>query len=460
MKFHLIGIGGAGMSVVAELLQAQGHEITGSDRSVSEYTQRLAQLGIHAQIGHAAENVPDDAVIVYSSAIKADNPEFAIAHERGQRIIHRSQALALASAEKDFVAVAGAHGKTSTSAMIAVALDALGKDPSRAIGGALAGGLSGAHFGTGKVIVAEADESDGSFLNYRPRIALVTNVEPDHLDHYGSEERFAQAFLDFAHCIVPGGLLICCADHPGSLALAQQASAAGIRVHTYGESERPSCSVLHAKLHYQPQEDHANCGSVEITDAAHTSRVWLKLQVPGKHMLLNAAGALLAGVDLGVPAAEMARGLQQFRGTARRFEVRGIVSGITVIDDYAHHPTEVRATLNTAQELCPGKVRVLFQPHLYSRTTNFKHEFAQALAIADRVVVTSAYAARETPADGDDGDVIVDLLPGSVFVPEMEESAREIARSAQSGDFIFTMGAGDVTKLGAVILRELEAGAR
>lgn len=450
------------MSVVAELLNAAGNEVTGSDRSTSEYTQRLAQLGIQAHIGHAAENVPADALIVYSSAIKPDNPELVIAQERGQKILHRSQALALAAAGKDFIAVAGAHGKTSTSAMIAVALDALGKDPSRAIGGALAGGISGAHFGQGSTIVAEADESDGSFLNYRPRIALVTNVEPDHLDHYGTKERFEQAFLDFAHCIVPDGLLICCADHPGSLALAQKASAEGIRVYTYGESERPDFSALHAQLHYpeQQQKFGENCGSVEIIGAKQTSSVHLSLQVPGKHMLLNAVGALLAGIDLGLTPDEMARGLSQFRGTARRFEIRGIVDGITVIDDYAHHPTEVRATLSTAKDLCTGKVHVLFQPHLYSRTTNFKHEFAAALALADHVVITAAYAARETPADGDDGDVIAALLPDSIFIADPIESARAVVTGAKAGDFIFTMGAGDVTNLGAVILRELEAGAR
>lgn len=460
MKFHLIGIGGAGMSVVAELLFAEGHEITGSDRSVSEYTDRVSALGIKVFIGHLAENVPSSAVVVYSSAIKPNNAELVIARKRGQKIIHRSEALALAANGKDFIAVAGAHGKTSTSAMIAVALDYLGLDPSRAIGGALVDGISGAHFGTGNVLVAEADESDGSFLNYRPRVALVTNVEPDHLDFYGSEEKFQEAFFDFANCLVPGGLLICCADHPGSFALAKKCAAAGIRVHTYGSDECPSFSELHARLNFSEDLNTVeNCGEVTISnkDLNSVEKVRLSLQVPGKHMLLNAVGALLAGIDLGLEPQEMAQGLAHFRGTARRFELCGVVDGVTVIDDYAHHPTEIAATLQTAKKLAKGAVRVLFQPHLYSRTTNFKHEFASALSLADSVVITSAYAARETPQDGEDGDAIAQLLPGSVFEAEMEKSAILIAKTAKVGDLVLTMGAGDVTKLGAVILRELEA---
>ncbi|XCB30329.1 UDP-N-acetylmuramate--L-alanine ligase [Arcanobacterium hippocoleae] len=460
MKFHLIGIGGAGMSVVAELLFAEGHQITGSDRSSSEYTAHLSALGIKTYLGHAAENVPADSVIVYSSAIKPDNPELLIAQERGQKIIHRSQALTLASGTKDFIAVAGAHGKTSASAMIAVAFDYLGLDPSRAIGGGLADGSSGGHFGNGKMIVAEADESDGSFLNYRPRIALVTNVEPDHLDHYGSKENFMQAFLDFAHCIIPGGLLICCADHPGSLLLAENAANAGIRVHTYGTGEKPDFSECHAKLtHSAANRSSENCGDVEIIGEQQNQKIKLSLQVPGKHMLLNSVGALLAGIESGADGENMAKGLAEFRGTARRFEVRAAVDGITVIDDYAHHPTEVFAALTTAKELCAGKVHVLFQPHLYSRTTNFKREFAQALSLADRVIITSAYAARETPDDGDDGDVIAELLPGSLFIADMEESAQKIVQGTHCGDFIITMGAGDVTKLGTIIAQELERGA-
>ncbi|WP_353066529.1 glutamate ligase domain-containing protein [Arcanobacterium hippocoleae] len=286
------------------------------------------------------------------------------------------------------------------------------------------------------------------------------NVEPDHLDHYGSKEKFAQAFLDFAKCIVPGGVLICGIDDAGAAQLAQAASALGIRVQTYGIGEKPDYSEKHAQLDFadpSANSDDAcsNSAVVRIFAAAGSTEMKLSLQLPGKHMLLNGVGALLAGLELGISAPQMAQGLFAFRGIERRFEIRGEVAGIKVIDDYAHHPTEIAATLTTAREICPGKVHVLFQPHLYSRTSNFKHEFARSLALADSVVITRAYAARETKADGDDGDVIAELLPGSSFLAEMEEAARMIATKADAGDYIFTMGAGDVTELGSVIMQEL-----
>ncbi|MFP7695988.1 UDP-N-acetylmuramate--L-alanine ligase [Trueperella sp. LYQ143] len=439
MIYHLIGAGGAGMSVVGQLLCARGEHVSGSDRSHSANLDRLRAAGATVYVGHQGEHVPDDAVIVVSSAIREDNPELVRARELGLEVIHRSQALARAACDRDFVAVAGAHGKTSTSAMLSVALESLGRDPSRAIGGNLAGGLSGAHLGSGPVFIAEADESDGSFLNYTPRIAIVTNVEPDHLDHYGSQEAFEQAFVDFAHRIEFGGLLICCADSPGAWALAQQARAAGIRTWTYG---------VGAGL-----EHHA---SIEILDPSRARVTFrgvpaeLHLSVPGNHNLLNATAALLAGVELGEELHQMAQALAAFRGTGRRFEQRAEVAGRRIIDDYAHHPTEVRATLITAREQVAatgGRVCVLFQPHLYSRTQIFAQEFAQALALADEVVVTSVYAAREEPSAGAEADVITAHLPGAHYVPDRYEAAARIAQLSQSGDIILTMGAGDVTEL-------------
>lgn len=442
MTFYLIGIGGAGMSVVARLLMAQGHEVCGSDRASSAVTQALEEAGAQIFIGHDAANVPDDAIIVRSSAIKPSNPEYAVALERVQEIWHRSQALAFASEGRDFIAVAGAHGKTSTSGMLAVAFDALGADPSRAIGGSLAGGAPGGYLGTGSMLVAEADESDGSFLNYSPRVALVTNIEPDHLDHYGTEAAFEQAFVDFAHRVVDDGALVVCTDSLGGQRLADGVT--DVRVITYGREERAGDHVLLTK----------SDSGWELRRGETTAT--LSMGVPGEHMALNAAGAWAVGLDLGFGAQDMADALGQFRGTGRRFELRGEVDGIRVIDDYAHHPTEVAATLRTARTETDGRVLVVFQPHLYSRTKNFAKEFAAALDLADVAIVTSVYAAREVPSDGVEGSAIAELSDRITYVADRFEGAREIASQAQPGDLVLTMGAGDVTELGPIIVKELE----
>lgn len=446
MKFYLIGVGGAGMSVVAELLIAAGHEVSGSDRAASANTEHLSGLGAQIFLGHRAEQVPEDAIVVRSSAIKPANPEYSIALQRDQVIWHRSEALAFAAKEKDFIAVAGAHGKTSTSGMLAAALAHLGADPSRAIGGSLAGGLPGGYLGTGTMLIAEADESDGSFLNYQPRVALVTNIEPDHLDHYGTVEAFEQAFLDFAGRLTDDGLLIVCTDGAAGQRLATSAHERGIAVATYGKS---------AGGHYHAQLTNINpAGHGTITYDGESYDV--ALSVPGEHMLLNAVGAWLAGCELGFDGSAMAQALSTFTGTGRRFELRGEVDSIRVIDDYAHHPTEVAATLTTAQEQTDGKVRVLFQPHLYSRTRNFAQQFAQALDLADTVVVTSVYAAREVPEDGVEGDAIVAHSQKATYIPDAVEAAHAIAATAEPGDIVMTMGAGDVTALAPVIVRDLE----
>lgn len=431
------------------LLNAEGHEVSGSDRDFSAVLQELAAEGITTFVGHNTSHVPQDAIVVRSSAIKNTNPELAIAFQRGQEVWHRSEALAFAAGKRDFIAVAGAHGKTSTSAMIARALSALEAYPSWAIGGHLAGDEPGGHLGSGTVLVAEADESDGSFLNYEPRIALVTNVEPDHLDHYGSAEAFAQAFVKFAQRIKPGGLLVCCTDDPGAAQLAYAARALGIRVTTYGIKPFEGDHCLITDI-------------VSSNDAvsAHVMRgeqlVKIALAVPGEHMMLNGVGAWIACCDLGFAPEDVARALAHFRGTGRRFELRGEVRGVRVIDDYAHHPTEVAATLNTARSVSQGGVRVVFQPHLYSRTKNFANEFAHALDLADEVIVTSVYAAREVPADGVEGDAIVRYSSKAIYEPDMVTAGRRIASQAVPGDLILTMGAGSITTLVPTILSELD----
>ncbi|MHB1065344.1 MAG: UDP-N-acetylmuramate--L-alanine ligase [Georgenia sp.] len=452
------------MSVVAELLLARGHDVSGSDQRDSATLDHLRHLGVPAFVGHDAAHVPDGATVVVSTAVRATNPELAVARERGLPVLHRSQALALAAQGRDFVAVAGAHGKTSTSAMLAVALRAAGQDPSYAIGGTLLGLGAGAHLGEGPVLVAEADESDGSFLNYAPRVAVVTNVEPDHLDHYGSVAAFHRAFDEFAERILPGGLLVACADDPGAFALARRTADRGTRVVTYGVGPSPEVGEAHARVGDALLTAHRSFTQLRRTghraDGAPANvAVPLAIEVGGEHMLLNAAGAWCAGVELGVAPAAMARALSAFSGTGRRFEVRGTAGGVRVVDDYAHHPTEVAATLRAARLAAgDGRVIVLFQPHLYSRTQTFAGAFARALAGADLVVVTDVYAAREDPVPGVDGSLITDAMPErGRYVADRRAAAETVADLARPGDLVLTVGAGDVTELGPVILQRLGA---
>lgn len=453
-EFHLIGVGGAGMSVVAELLVADGHDVSGSDQRDSDTLARLRLSGVRVRVGHQEDQVPPGATVVVSTAVRPDNPELRVARRRGQPVLHRSEALSLAAEGRALVAVAGAHGKTTTSAMLAVALRAGGLDPSFAIGGVVRALGAGAHRGTGPVLVAEADESDGSFLNYRPSVALVTNIEPDHLDHYPSAEAFVRAFDDFADRVPAGGLLVACADDDGARALAARTAGRGARVVTYGTTAPPPEGVeAHVRV---TDVELAADGAAALLRPTAGEPVPLRLAVGGEHNLLNAAGAWAVGVELGVAPPEMARALTAFTGTGRRFELRGEAAGVRVVDDYAHHPTEVAATLRTARLAAGGgRVLVLFQPHLYSRTHTFATEFARALTAADRVVVTDVYAAREDPVPGVDGSLITRDLPQGRHVPDRLDAARALADDARPGDLLLTVGAGDVTELAPVVLDHL-----
>ncbi len=341
----------------------------------------------------------------------------------------------------DFVAVAGAHGKTTTSAMVAVALREAGLDPSWGIGGTVVGVGSGAHLGAGNVFVAEADESDRSFLNYTPRIAVVTNVEPDHLDHYGSEAAFIAAFHDFLGRIVAGGLLVACRDDAGAAGLLDVARSRGIRCVSYGATAPDAADAL-------------------VVDGDGVVRGGerhpLALRVGGDHNRLNAAAAFAVGLELGVAPDVMGTALGAFLGTGRRFEDRGALRGIRVVDDYAHHPTEVAATLATARAAAGGgRVLVLFQPHLFSRTRQFADRFAAALDLADDVVVTAIYAAREDPEPGVTSELITRAMRRGRYVADRHQAAREVAGHARPGDIVLTMGAGDVTDLADEILAAL-----
>ena len=473
---HLIGVGGAGMSVVAQLLAARGLTVQGSDARRSAVTDALEAAGIHVWIGHDGSHVAGADTVVLSSAVRPENPELQAAQAAGLRVLHRSQALALLMDGARSVAVAGAHGKTTTSAMIAVTLRACGLDPSFAIGGSVltAGGpLPGGHSGTGDVLVAEADESDGSFLNYAPTIAVVTNVEPDHLDHYGSREAFEEAFVTFAGRIVPGGSLVTCADDPGAADLARAHEAAGGAVLTYGTAatcDRPSTATTAVISDYRVRTDpHTGRigSSFTLTLAAgtalsrHGQVLDVELAVAGEHNALNASAAVLTAILLGIEPVDAARAVGTFLGTGRRFESRGEVGGVRVVDDYAHHPTEVAAMLRAARGVAAGgRILVVFQPHLYSRTRIFAEEFADAFELADLALVCDVYAAREDHDPAVGPHTIVDRMgtPGrGEVVADKVTAARTLAQRARPGDLLITVGAGDVTELGAVILDELAA---
>lgn len=456
-RFHFIGIGGAGMSVVAELLATQGQKVTGSDQADGPALDRLRRLGVNVKVGHDAAHVPVDATVVVSTAIRDSNVELAIARQRGQKVIHRSQALALAARNTRFVAVAGAHGKTTTSGMLAAALGARGIDASFAVGGVVAGFDTGAHVGRDDIFIAEADESDASFLNYRPRIALVTNVEPDHLDHYGSKEKFEAAFVDFAERIESGGALIVCADDEGARNLGNEYRTRGGRVYTYGTMSATDCG--------QATDTHMELRHVELEAGRSTAYcgfgkedIEFQLAVGGFHNVLNACGAILVGHELGINARLMARALTAFRGTGRRFEFRGDVGGRQLFDDYAHHPSEVAATLKQARTAAgSGRVVVLFQPHLFSRTANFASRFAREFCSADQVIFTDIYAAREDPIDGVSSELIARQVPNSVVIRNLRSAAIAAADATNPGDICITMGAGSVTNMAPVIIERWDA---
>ncbi|MBL0886757.1 UDP-N-acetylmuramate--L-alanine ligase [Myceligenerans indicum] len=477
----MIGIGGAGMSVIAHLLHARGVPVQGSDGVDSATVTRLRDAGVPVWVGHDAAHVsgedgdgdspagpdadgggpvartgPADTVVV-SSAVRDGNPELAAARAAGLRVLHRSEALAALMAGGRGVAVAGAAGKTTTSAMLAVVLRETGADPSYAIGSTVrtAGTETpGGHLGSSDILVAEADESDGSFLNYEPVVSVVTNVEPDHLDHWGTTEAIHDAFVEFAGRLRPGGMLVACADDDGSLAVARQVTASGGRVVTYGESAGADVRVTDVTTT-------ADGAGATLTGAPlGPEPLAMRLVVTGRHNVLNATAAVVAAVLLGVPARDAVAAARAFTGTGRRFELRGSAGGVRVVDDYAHHPTKVAALLEAARTVAaPGRVLVLFQPHLFSRTRDFAADFARVLSPADKVVVTGVYAAREDPDPQVGPRTITALMSPDTAraVDDMHDAAREVADLARPGDLVLTVGAGDVTLLGPEILDRLAA---
>jgi UDP-N-acetylmuramate--alanine ligase len=453
-RVHLMGVGGAGMSGIARILLARGLSVSGCDAKESTVLAPLRALGAVVAIGHDPAHVAAADTVIVSSAIRATNPELVAARELGVRVLPRAAALASVMADRIGLAIAGTHGKTTTTSMLTVAMHACGRDPSYAIGGDLNEPGSNAHHGSGEFFVAEADESDRSFLLLSPQGAIITNVEPDHLDNYGDPAAVYDAFASFIHRIDIDGVVLLGADDPGSRGLVATAAQRGLRVRTFGQSATADIRIDGLVL------DGGGSSFDLVADGRRLGKV--TLAVPGAYNAVNAAGALGLGLAMGLPFNDMARGLAGFAGVRRRFELKGIAGGVRVYDDYAHHPTEVEvAALAAARGVAGhGRVIAVFQPHLYSRTATFAEAFAAALGGADVVIVMEIYAAREDPVPGVTGAMIagaVPLPPSQVhFEPSWAAVPALVAKLARPGDVVVTIGAGDVTMIGPAVLGLLE----
>ncbi|MFB4274957.1 MULTISPECIES: UDP-N-acetylmuramate--L-alanine ligase [unclassified Nonomuraea] len=448
-RVHFIGIGGSGMSGIARILLKRGVRVSGSDARSSDQITELRELGATVHIGHAASHIRDVDTVVVSTAIRDSNPELGEALKQGLRIIPRAAALASVMAGRTAVAIAGTHGKTTTTSMLTVALQKCGADPSYCVGGQLVTTGLGADDGQGRVFVAEADESDGSFLMLAPDIAVVTNVEADHLDNYGDPRAVHDSFARFADRI--GSLLIACADDPGAAEVARRARERGLRVRTYGLTGEDY------RVGDVRPDGFGTVFSIE-------GRGEVRLAVPGAHNALNATAVIAVADELGLPFEEIREGLGAFTGAKRRFEAKGEAGGIAVFDSYAHHPTELTADLRAARDVVAsysgtGRVIAIFQPHLYSRTRFFADEFGAALGLADEAIVLDVYGAREDPEPGVSGAMVAGKVPlpaeRVAYAPDRSAVPAMVAERARPGDIVLTMGAGDITELGPQIVARL-----
>jgi UDP-N-acetylmuramate--alanine ligase len=445
-QVHFIGIGGSGMSGIAGILIGMGHKVTGSDVRTSPNIVTLEALGAMIAIGHDEANLGEANTVVVTSALWPNNPEYLLAKKRNLPVIHRSQALAHLASKKRLVSVAGAHGKTTSTGMIITALLGLKQYPSFVNGGVISSLGASSQNGSGELFVIEADESDGSFLHYETSVALITNVDPDHLDHYGSIEAFHQVFADFANKAKE--LVVINSDDAGAKAVAKLISKPQI---TFGEAETADVRV----------SDISEKAQVSFSLGYKQQTVSATLTIAGRHNAINAAGAVATLIGLGFDFEQSIREVEKFGGTERRFELHGDRRGVKVYDDFAHHPTEVAAALNGARAVVgDGKIVTVFQPHLYSRTRLFAKEFADALEASDEVVLLDIYAAREDPEPGVTGELILDASSRKDkihYVKNWSDASMVAARLAGAGDFIVTMGCGDVYKMVPEILEALES---
>ncbi len=451
-KVHFVGIGGIGMSGIAEILLDQGFAITGSDRAPSENTERMKALGAVVFIGHAAENVkPDVDVLVYSSAVSAENPEIVEAQKRKIPVIRRAEMLAEVMRLRYGIGIAGTHGKTTTTSMIGLVLIEGGIDPTVIVGGRLRGlAGSNARLGKGDFIVVEADEFDRSFLSITPTIAVLTTLETDHLDCYRDLEDIKAAFVQFAQKVPFYGFVVLCLDEPALQDIMPKLKKKLVTYGLNGQADLQAVDIVHRanRTTFTAVYNGKDLGSID-------------LQIPGKHNVQNALAALAVGLQLGVPFAKIKSGIERFTGVFRRWEVKAEVGGVTVIDDYAHHPTEIRATLAGAKAGWRRRVVCVFQPHLYSRTRDFYDEFGRAFFNADVLVVTDVYPAREEPIQGISGELIVNAArefghKQVHYIPDKKDIPAYLMTIKQQGDMIITMGAGDIWKYGEEFVKNLK----
>ncbi len=468
-RVHFVGIGGIGMSGIAELLANLGYAVAGSDAKHSAVTDRLASLGVAIHEGHAAANVGEADVVVYSSAVRPDNPELGEARARRIPVIPRAEMLAELMRLRFGIAVAGAHGKTSTTSMIALVLERAGLDPTAVIGGRLSAFGSNARLGGGEYMVAEADESDRSFLKLRPAVAVITNIDREHMEAYGGFADLQQAFVDFANEVPFYGAVVACADDAELCRVMPRFTR---RVISYGIEQGPPADAQGAEAGRELDVaahdvvlDGFGSRCKVVRRARHGAPAEalgpMTLAVPGLHSVQNALAAVAVGLELDVPFDRIAGALAEFAGAERRFERRGVVAGITVVDDYGHHPTEIAAVLAAARAAGPARIVVAFQPHRYTRTRDLMDEFGEALAAADEVVLTDIYPASEDPIPG----ITVETLAAAVnrrravpvhVVPRLDQVPAVVAHLARSGDLVLTLGAGSIGGLATALLAELE----
>lgn len=448
-RVHCVGIGGAGISAIARIMAARGITVTGSDDHDTPFLPSLRELGVICHLGYDAAHVGDADTLVVTTAAREDNPEVLEARRRGLRILPRSAGLAAVMAGSRVLAVAGTHGKTTTTGLLTAALLAAGAEPSYAVGGVLTATGRNADAGSDDLFVAEADESDGAFLVYRPYAAIVTNVEADHLDNWGTEEAYHRAFEDFADTVDRSGFLVCVLDDPGAAQLARQGRAQGLDVITVGESADADLRIHDLVLDGSTSTCRVTRDGDDLGE--------LRLRIPGRHYVLDAVAALAMGLRLGFGFDALARGLGGFTGTGRRMELKGEAGGIRVYDSYAHHPVEIRGDLEAARALAgDGRVVAAFQPHLVSRTRIFGEAMGAALGAADEVVVLDVYVAREDPDPDVTGRLVADAVPlpadRVAYVDGLTAAAEALAGRARPGDLVITLGAGDITGVGPQVL--------
>jgi UDP-N-acetylmuramate--alanine ligase len=456
-RIHFVGIGGIGMSGIAEVLLNLGYKISGSDLKSSAVTQRLATLGATIFEGHTAENVAGAEVIVTSSAISPDNPEVAEARKLHIPVIQRAEMLAELMRLKYGIAIAGMHGKTTTTSMVAAVLAAGGLDPTVVVGGRVDAMGSNARLGKSQYLVAEADESDRSFLKLSPILSIVTNIDREHMDCYRNMRDVRQTFLEFMDRVPFYGMIVACNDDPILRKLLPQVQR---RVVTYGTRRGSDFLIRPGRIEQQPGE-HRPLTYFRVSYRAKQLAEFV-LHVPGAHNMLNATAAVAAGIGLEIPVEVIHTALENFRGVDRRFQLKGKAGGVTVIDDYGHHPTEIKATLAAAKQCGFRKIHVVFQPHRYTRTEELLENFTTAFQDADTLRILDIYAASEKPIEGVTGEILASRIQDASgqkvrYSPSFGEVAESVSSEAEEGDMILTLGAGSVSQLGPMIVEKLQS---